>query len=221
MSPLIKSKSKQAFKQNMEAEINSGKPQAQSLAIAYATKRSASKKKKMAYGGMAEQDGNPGTPKAKVDNKRLPEDEYMADHFAYGGMAEEDGNPGTPKRKPDDRRLPEDEYMADHFAKGGEVEPSDLMSDDERATSIADAIMRKRHKKKMAEGGMVDLEANSEESPNMEDQYSFEANGKEQYDDSQISKQPMDSNETGDSIESDAHDMVSKIRAKIKAKRGM
>lgn len=39
--PLIKSKSKKAFKHNVEAEIHSGKPIKQSLAIAYSEKRAA------------------------------------------------------------------------------------------------------------------------------------------------------------------------------------
>lgn len=93
----------------------------------------------------------------------------------------------------------------------------------EKPHSMAEAIMRKR---KMADGGQVDLEANSEESPNMEDKYSFEANGKEQYDLDQLSSQPSDSNESGDSRESDSENkddesLISQIRAKLKAKRGM
>jgi hypothetical protein len=47
--PLIKSKSDKAFKSNIKAEIASGKPQKQAVAIAYATKRSAKK----AIGGRA------------------------------------------------------------------------------------------------------------------------------------------------------------------------
>jgi hypothetical protein len=39
--PLIKSKSKQAFKKNVEKEIAAGKPPKQAVAIAYATKRAA------------------------------------------------------------------------------------------------------------------------------------------------------------------------------------
>jgi hypothetical protein len=46
--PLIKSKSKQAFSKNVEKEMSEGKPQKQSLAIAYNMKRKA---KKMAEGG--------------------------------------------------------------------------------------------------------------------------------------------------------------------------
>jgi hypothetical protein len=40
----MKSRSKTAFKKNVETEIASGKPVKQALAIAYATKRDAAKK---------------------------------------------------------------------------------------------------------------------------------------------------------------------------------
>ena len=43
--PLKKSPSKNAFVANIKAEIKSGKPQKQAVAIAYATKRKYSKKK--------------------------------------------------------------------------------------------------------------------------------------------------------------------------------
>jgi hypothetical protein len=48
--PLIKRKSDKAFEHNMKAEMRAGKPQKQSLAIAYSVKRRA---KKMAEGGAA------------------------------------------------------------------------------------------------------------------------------------------------------------------------
>ena len=51
--PLIKSKSKAAFGKNVAAEIKAGKPQKQAVAIAYATKRAAPKKK----GGSAKTSG--------------------------------------------------------------------------------------------------------------------------------------------------------------------
>lgn len=43
--PLKKSGSKAAFKSNIKAEISAGKPQRQAVAIAYAMKREAAKKK--------------------------------------------------------------------------------------------------------------------------------------------------------------------------------
>ena len=48
--PLISGKSPQSFSKNVATEMHAGKPQKQSLAIAYAMKRRAAKKK-MAYGG--------------------------------------------------------------------------------------------------------------------------------------------------------------------------
>jgi len=52
--PLMHGKSKKAFAHNVEAEMHAGKPQDQSLAIAYATKRKA-QKHKMAHGGHVEE----------------------------------------------------------------------------------------------------------------------------------------------------------------------
>lgn len=46
MCPLKKSTSKKAFGDNIRAEIKAGKPQKQSVAIAYAEKRAAAKKRK-------------------------------------------------------------------------------------------------------------------------------------------------------------------------------
>lgn len=44
--PLDKSKSKKAFSKNVATEVKSGRPVKQAVAIAYATKRKASKGKK-------------------------------------------------------------------------------------------------------------------------------------------------------------------------------
>lgn len=49
--PLTKSTSKQAFKNNIKAEIAAGKPQKQAVAIAYSVKRKAQGKK---HGGHVE-----------------------------------------------------------------------------------------------------------------------------------------------------------------------
>lgn len=43
--PLKKSTSKKAFKDNIRAEMNAGKPQKQAVAIAYSEQRQAKKKK--------------------------------------------------------------------------------------------------------------------------------------------------------------------------------
>jgi hypothetical protein len=44
--PLVKSKSPEAFRKNVKAEVASGKPVNQAVAISYAVKREAEKKKK-------------------------------------------------------------------------------------------------------------------------------------------------------------------------------
>ena len=44
--PLVKSKSKEAFKKNVKTEMKAGKPVKQAVAIAYSEKREAGKKKK-------------------------------------------------------------------------------------------------------------------------------------------------------------------------------
>ena len=44
--PLVKSKSPAAFRNNVAAEVKSGKPVKQAVAIAYSVKREAEKKKK-------------------------------------------------------------------------------------------------------------------------------------------------------------------------------
>jgi hypothetical protein len=43
--PLVKSPSKAAFRKNVAAEVKTGKPVKQAVAIAYSTKRQAAKKK--------------------------------------------------------------------------------------------------------------------------------------------------------------------------------
>jgi hypothetical protein len=47
MMPLKKSTSKEAFRKNVSAEVKSGKPVKQSVAIAYAVKRAAASKGKV------------------------------------------------------------------------------------------------------------------------------------------------------------------------------
>ena len=44
--PLVKSSSKAAFRKNVAAEVKAGKPVKQAVAIAYSTKRAATKKSK-------------------------------------------------------------------------------------------------------------------------------------------------------------------------------
>lgn len=65
--PLIKKPSKKAFEHNIKAEMHSGKPQDQALAIAYDVKRRNAKKKKMAEGGYI-------NDSAKSEHRPMPEE---------------------------------------------------------------------------------------------------------------------------------------------------
>jgi len=143
--PLIKSKSKKAFSKNVASEMESGKPQGQSLAIAYDVQRRAGKPKKMAKGGIVESQE--------------------------------------------------------------EVHPAELMDDEERAESVAAAIMQRRRAKKMAEGGQVDLEANNEEGPSSLDELNVMSVTKE-VDSAPILKENYEK-----------EDMISKIRKNLKARK--
>ena len=124
------------------------------------------------------------------------------------------------------------------MAEGGEVEESAEEADDqspqhievilkegkpepmhEHFNSVAEAI---RAKKKMAEGGLVDIEENNEEQPNE----FYEQNEHEAIDwdmDSGLNDmdQPMDSNLDGDDLNSNERDMISKLRAKMAVKRAL
>lgn len=100
------------------------------------------------------------------------------------------------------------------MAEGGEVE-------NEAHASLASAIMAKR---RMAEGGMVDLDINAEEQPNNEDDMSFNALKKENYSEQNAldeATDPMDSNmdePKHDPVDVHARGLVDAIRAKMKKK---
>lgn len=312
--PLMKKSSKGAFEHNVKAEMDGGKPQDQSLAIAYEIKRKA-KRKKMAAGGItANEEGEANADnqytsesmamkrptsgdinhpsfdregRSTADNSWTPEEMRMgkgpmsprsnpsdvtanqegmatADNqrrrpMAHGGITANEEGRATADNAADDL----DELMM--FANGGEVVDGPALAErinrirDRRAMadggmatadnaddgldtdmmhqessggsgsfdedenrrmasggSVADKIRRKR----MAAGGQVSLEDNSREDLNNEDQMSYRAGLKEQYDDSQISSQPGDSNEHGDDIDSDEYDHLAAIRRKMKLKRG-
>lgn len=94
-------------------------------------------------------------------------------------------------------------------AEGGMVDEDCMDSADDG--SIASAIMKRR---KMANGGQVDIENNAQEMPNAMDELN-KAALKENYDEDLMSvSQPMDSNEHGDRRE-----MIKSIRNKMISKR--
>lgn len=131
------------------------------------------------------------------------------------------------------------------YAEGGSIhhemdEQPEPEEDDEHYSSITASIMARRAKMHeaidsgshdedmaeadmMAEGGEVDLSENADESPNNEDQMSFDALKKESYSETpglNALDSPEDSNEHGHELsDEDANDMVSKMRSKMMARR--
>lgn len=81
--PLMKSKSKKAFEHNIKAEMHAGKPQGQSLAIAYNVKKKAPKK--YAKGGQI-------PPSAKTESRPMPDE---------AGQSEVSRNSGNKPSKQD------------------------------------------------------------------------------------------------------------------------
>lgn len=109
--------------------------------------------------------------------------------------------------------------MAGHYAEGGEIMG--------KPKSLAEEVMARRKNNKMLEEGdeqgTIDLERHNEEYPNRYDEEDMDAARRNQYDDSQLSEQPEDSNEHGHELpDEDEHymDMVEAVRRRIKAKRG-
>lgn len=203
--PLFKSK------KSASNDKSDSKPSAdsKSLPIAMNVQRAA-KKKKMAYGGRAQDDGNPGTPTPKPDDRRLPKEEYMSSQNEVRPSSSSSMISMAPRPSIDSEQdgmsLAERIRYKRKMAEGGMVD-SDQMG--------VDALKKEMY----ADGGMVDLDEESEESPNQYYRQNREAANQEQYDDDQLSAQPRDSNEHGRDIEADAHDMVEMIRRKLMSKR--
>ncbi len=196
-----------AVQRKNKKKANKDSPKPERSPIAEGEDRLTGSKNARMYDKQREQKGV-NTPRMPYPRDKSSYGESDAGYSVRGGLTEQ-------AKRQHEETLEELRSMPDPdlYAEGGEV--------DKHYDSIADAIMAKRkHRKMMAEGGEVDLEANSEESPNFEDQQSFEANGKEQYDLDQLEAQPEDSNMHSVMLDSDEHDMISRIRSKMKAKRG-
>lgn len=151
--------------------------------------------------------------------KQISKKKMAAAPMAEGGpVPKEQAKTGSdPKEMAEFHTREAKRYLA--MANGGMVAPAEGEGpeEDERPGSVTDAIMRKR---RFANGGMVDLNEHSEEHGNFADEDSEEANGKEQYDDSQFTPGSMDNDQHGDDIDKDKHDMIAKIRSTMRSKRG-
>lgn len=200
------------------------------------------KMKKMAEGGMinravsmkhAEEDMVEHPAHLEEDDDQMRPEGYMDEQdpamYAKGGEVDLDATASDPQSRPDKGFGAI--IVKKMMAQGGDVSEQDI----EQAASIAASIMAKR--RRMAEGGsigdtesmfhfprkasdksQVDIESNGEEHPNAYYGRNEEIL-KENYDeDMEDVTQPMDSNEHGDEIDGDDHDMVSAIRRKMKSK---
>lgn len=240
--PLIQSKSKKAQQENIKTEIAAGKPQKQAIAISYAVKRKNQRKhqpqseepmkiKKIAEGGLIRPTGpfKAKTQKMMEREEEIPKiDEEMDEPVS----AEEEAE--TPKfakggRIPDEAKAENLEASRRDMgwgkiivkAEGGEVPEHEAAETEkeeemEHAASIASAIMARREAKKMADGGMIDIEENNEEEPNQFYRLNKEALDHNFDSDIMDMEQPEDSNEHGDDIEHDRHDRIAAIRRRMK-----
>jgi hypothetical protein len=181
------------------------------LAIAFDMQRR-NKNKKMAKGGKVE---------SFNDNAKASDDYYKSHptdsiNDMMDGVKSAFGMGEDKKTSPTPAPYAEGVMVCSHCEGTGHMaeatnEPE--MPDDTIPTfehkDMIEAIM---HKRKMAEGGMVDEDANDEEGTA---DLPFESAKKENYDDSQL--HDSDDNEEGDeSLSKDKEDRVSKIRSKMK-----
>lgn len=227
--PLIKGKSPKSFSKNVSTEMDAGKPQKQALAIAYSVKKNA-QRKKMAQGGQV--------ANLKENYTESCQEGCMLDHthnYAKGGEVY-DTKPDTKHLSVPSLNPKEDAHRgpglkALSFSEG-HANKSFLREDDhldfphvnpsadehhgKGYTKLAeggmiDEIMAKR--RRMAEGGMADMEYSTTESPGRMD----ETHNEELLEDSDdgAEQKMLDT----DFTHGDDGDMVDQIRKRMK-KRG-
>lgn len=195
-------------------------------------------KPKLAEGGMIKSKMQPRMAESSIIKPRLRSDidqEAMRQHEEHmmRSMQPEDHEQTSDAQEEQIEHDIQDD-QAEMLARGGEVEMIDEQpmeeEQEEHHNSIAAAIMSRR--KRMAEGGLmhegdemlkegeVDLDDNGREIPN-QFYHQNEDEALEQNLDHDIMDmdQPMDSNEHGDDIDSDKHDMISQIRSKMNRQR--
>ena len=141
--PLFKARSQKAFNKNVETEMEHGKPQAQSLAIAYDMKRRSSKKK-MAEGGQIK-DYERGVHKQAPD---LPEGMSKAGQDAKYGHSEE-AKIRHHRNLMELRALPDKKLKG--LAEGGPVE-IDFKHEGKPSIDTAKERMTPKKAPRMAEG---------------------------------------------------------------------
>lgn len=178
--------------------------------------------------------------------KMVPTDAFSTRMYDAEGQLEESASPGPydaqPPRHDDeegpDRQGPKVPDMASEHSNGRKPYAEGGMAEmeEEHHASITAAIMSRRNRLhaeidsgahdldsavRMAEGGM--LESEHMEEPNNEDQMSFEALKKENYNSSDLDVDiPRDSAQIGDDREEESenkHDMIGSIRSRMKRRQ--
>lgn len=172
--PLIQSKSKKAFSDNVSTEMDSGKPQKQALAIAYGVKRKP-KRKKMADGGpvsaktesrpMPDQTANDSTMASQNASKKPLAN---ADWTGQPTTAQAQSNNGRtvkrikhPSMVPSDvfsTRLRDQEDDLQSSAPTGTMGEQPPKADNEEDAAKSGPEIAALHMKRMAEGGMINKE---------------------------------------------------------------
>jgi len=179
--PLMHGKSKKAFEHNVEAEMHAGKPQKQSLAIAYSIKRNA--RKKMSKGGKV---GYADLGDQVMDNKSLDADDQdmemskkmmdVEQRLSKGGKV---GYADLGDSTMDDTSLDADDQekpmhkvsMEDDSRKAAMDEPTMDHDEDRHGLEMTeqkdpeDAIDLKTGRVKFSEGGRIDVMPEYEDMP--------------------------------------------------------
>lgn len=186
-------------------------------------------------------------PYAPATDESTHEDEHereMMDEFAPGRHMSEGqhGSTHVDTHEDEHERDMMEEDMGGKYAHGGAVDfapethespfadEEEHMDEEamlkenyehERPGSVADRIMRKKYFK----GGPVYTEEHEDTVDHNPDEESNafyrldEIHDDDNYDDSQLSDQPEDSNEHGDELESDKYDHIQEIRRRMKSRR--
>lgn len=247
--PLIRKASKKALAHNIEAEMEAHPEpsrRAQNIAIAYAVKKKAAKKR-MAQGGEVHVDMKAyhehlNKKLAKEDHS--PEKEEMPGHIppapprSQRERAIEAFNRRENERVKQDQRSFTDPEKS-RMAEGGEVEIKESDAHREAARRIDeemeareahnqeideqfDDIEERAKRHRYAHGGEVDIESNAQEEPNFYDDRNV-AVLKENYDEDMSDvTQPWDSNEHAVDLEDEDENgkgMISEIRSRMKSRR--
>lgn len=200
--PLMHGKSGKSFEHNVRTEMHEGKPQKQSLAIAYAIKRKAAKQHKAMGGDMCAHGKMMGCPTCHEDGGPVIDPEkakqFMEGYkkpMAKGGSVHED------EMMTGYEAMPKEHEMMNHEA---EMEDNDMI----------DRIMAQRY----SEGGKVanDVEPEADEEPAQYDELAKD-------DDIEFHYTGANSgDELGDEEEDeDRHDIVSRIMKQRKMKGKM